>query len=84
MKNKNEILGTCIALGVAIGIVFGNIFEIKRGKGIAIGMGCGIAIGSIIAKSKANGSEQAEEDGKLLKAQKFLKIGNQWCQLFVQ
>ena len=62
MKNKNKILGTCIALGMAIGIVFGNIFEIKRGKGIALGMGCGIIIGSIIAKSKANGSEQVEED----------------------
>ena len=66
MKKKNEILGTCIALGVAIGIVFGNIFEINQGKGIAIGMGCGIAIGSIIAKSKAKGSEQAEEDGELM------------------
>ena len=74
MKNKNKILGTCIALGVAIGIVFGNIFEIKRGKGIALGMGCGIIIGSIIAKSKANGSEQAEEDGELLKDAKESKI----------
>ena len=34
----------------------------KRGKGIAIGIGCGLVIGSMIAKSKANGSEQAEED----------------------
>ena len=62
MKNKNEILGTCLALGLLFGIVFGNIFEIKRGKGIAIGIGCGLVIGSMIAKSKANGSEQAEED----------------------
>ena len=50
------------AFGLVIGIVFGNIFEIKRGKGIALGIGCGLVIGSMIAKSKANGSEQAEED----------------------
>ena len=62
MKNKNEILGTCLAFGLLFGIVFGNIFEIKRGKGIAIGIGCGLVIGSMIAKSKANGSEQVEED----------------------
>ena len=62
MKNKNEIIVTCIALGVAFGIVFGRLFEIKQGLGIALGMGGGIIIGSIIAKSKANGSEQVEED----------------------
>ena len=62
MKNKNEILGTCIALGLAIGIASANIFEIKRGKGIALGIASGAIIGSIIAKSKANGSEQTEED----------------------
>ncbi len=66
MKNKNEILGTCIALGLVIGIAFANIFEIKRGKGIALGIASGAIIGSIIAKSKANGSEQTEEDGELL------------------
>ena len=66
MKNKNEILGTCIALGLAIGIASANIFEIKRGKGIALGIASGLIIGSIIAKSKANGSEQTEEDGELM------------------
>ena len=66
MKNKNEILGTCIALGLAIGIASANIFEIKRGKGIALGIASGAIIGSIIAKSKVNGSEQPEENGELM------------------
>ena len=66
MKNKNEILGTCIALGLVIGIAFANIFEIKRGKGIALGIASGAIIGCIIAKSKVNGSEQTEEDGELM------------------
>ena len=74
MKNKNEIVGTCIVLGLAIGIAFANIFEIKRGKGIALGMGCGLLIGSIIAKSKANGSEQTEEDGELLTDEEEKKL----------
>ena len=74
MKNKNEILGTCIALGLVIGIAFANIFEIKRGKGIAIGIGCGLVIGSMIAKSKENGSEQSEEDGELLKDEESNKV----------
>ncbi len=66
MKNKNEILGTCIVLGFVIGIASANIFEIKRGKGIALGIASGAIIGSIIAKSKANGSEQTEDDGELM------------------
>ena len=33
-----------------------------------------IIISSIIAKSKANGSEQAEEDGKLLKDKEENKV----------
>ena len=74
MKNKNEILGTCIALGLVIGIAFANIFEIKRGKGIALGIASGAIIGSIIAKSKANGSEQTEEDGELLTEEEEKKL----------
>ena len=74
MKNKNDILGTCLAFGLLFGIVFGNIFEIKRGVGVALGMLGGIIISSIIAKSKANGSEQAEEDGKLLKNEEENKV----------
>ena len=62
MKNKNEILGICIALGLVIGISFANIFGITRGKGIALGIGCGLIIGSMIAKSKANRNVQAEEN----------------------
>ena len=62
MKNKHEIIGTCMILGVAIGTVFGRVFEIKQGVGTSLGMLFGIIIGTIIAKSKANGSEQAEED----------------------
>ena len=57
-----------------IGIAFANIFEIKRGKGIAIGIGCGLVIGSMIAKSKENGSEQSEEDGELLKDEESNKV----------
>ena len=74
MKNKNEILGTCIALGLAIGIASANIFEIKRGKGIALGIASGAIIGSIIAKSKANGSEQTDEDGELLTDEEEKKL----------
>ena len=74
MKNKNEILGTCIALGLVIGIAFANIFEIKRGKGIALGIASGAIIGSIIAKSKANGSEQTDEDGELLTDEEEKKL----------
>ena len=74
MKNKNEIVGTCIVLGLAIGIAFANIFEIKRGKGIALGIASGVIIGSIIAKSKANGSEQTEEDGELLTDEEEKKL----------
>ena len=74
MKNKNEILGTCIVLGLVIGITFANIFEIKRGKGIALGIASGAIIGSIIAKSKANGSEQTEEDGELLTDEEEKKL----------
>jgi len=66
MKTKNEIFGICIALGLVIGIAFANIFEIKRGKGIALGIASGAIIGCIIAKSKVNGSEQTEEDGELM------------------
>ena len=74
VKNKNEILGTCIVLGLVIGIAFANIFEIKRGKGIALGIASGAIIGSIIAKSKANGSEQTEEDGELLTDEEEKKL----------
>ena len=75
MKNKkNEILGTCMCFGLLFGIVFGRVFEIKQGLGIALGMLGGIIISSIIAKSKANGSEQAEEDGKLLKDKEENKV----------
>ena len=74
MKNKNEIVGTCIVLGLAIGIAFANIFEIKRGKGIALGIASGLIIGSIIAKSKANGSEQTDEDGELLTDEEEKKL----------
>jgi len=74
MKNKNEIVGTCIVLGLAIGIAFANIFEIKRGKGIALGIASGAIIGSIIAKSKANGSEQTDEDGELLTDEEEKKL----------
>ncbi len=54
-------------VGLAIGSLMGIVFEgIKQGVGTSLGMLWGIIIGSIIAKSKANGSEQAQGDGELM------------------
>ena len=61
MKNKNEIIGTCMVLGMLIGIICGSVFEIKLGVGIAFGMLGGIIIGSIKLNPKSMEVNKSKE-----------------------